>query len=138
MTDVFFRAFPAAITRNGRQLDGRLVPYDLPTQVADPLPDGKHDIYHEGFRRGAFDGQVSTGGKNKGVFTRISLIHKHEGGLGYLGPFTMLREEHDGLYGTASILPTQAENVAALLEDGIDELSIEFRLRGTNPTSIDD
>jgi HK97 family phage prohead protease len=105
--------------------------------VADPTDNGKHDVYREGFRRGAFDGQVLTGGKNKGVFTRIGLIHKHEGGLGYLGPFTHLREGADGLYGTASIVSSKSTDVADLLDDGIDELSIEFRLRGAESTIVD-
>lgn len=136
----FFRAFPATIQQRGpRQLTGRLVPYNLPADVLDELPTGKVDIYREGFRRGAFDGQLQTGTRNKGVFTKIGLIHRHDGGLGYLGPFTRLREEADGLWGDVNVLPTKADDVGALLEDGIDELSIEFRLRpGADSTIVDE
>jgi HK97 family phage prohead protease len=125
---VFYRAVPATIANTEGVLSGRLVPYDVVADVVD-FVDGKPDIYREGFRRGAFDGQLANGQRNKGVFTRIGLIHRHEGGLGYLGPFTSLREGDDGLYGNIKVVPTKAQDVAALLSEGIDELSIEFRLR---------
>jgi HK97 family phage prohead protease len=128
---VFFRAVPAVLEqRDDHMLTGRLVPYDTVANVLDDRGPGvAPDIYQEGFRRGAFDGQVNNARTNKGVLTRIGFIHRHDGGLGYLGPFVGLRDEPDGLWGDVSILPTKAEDVGALLRNGIDELSIEFRLR---------
>lgn len=127
MSDRFFRAFPTVLKQSSpRHLTGRLVPYNVPTRVLDELPDGELDIYQEGFRPGAFEPQVNA--RERGVLNKIGLIHRHEGGLGYLGPFVALREEADGLWGDVTILPTRADDVATLLEAGVNELSIEFRL----------
>jgi len=135
---VFMRAFPAQLEQTDDQtLTGRLVPYGVVADVLDEV-EGRYDIYREGFQRGAFDGQVLTGARNKGVLTKIGLIHRHDGGLGYLGPFTALRERDDGLWGDVTILPTKAPDVAALLRAGVDELSIEFRLRKEPNTMVDD
>jgi HK97 family phage prohead protease len=120
-------------------LTGRLVPYDVVADVLDEKPDGGYDIYKEGFRRGAFSPQVTNGANNKAILTKIGLIHRHDGGLGYLGPFVGLREEKDGLWGDVMILPTKADDVGALLDAGIEELSIEFRLPPPDThTSVDD
>lgn len=131
------RAFPSDIVRTGqRQLTGRLVPYNEIADVMDILADGRYDIYREGFKPGAFAPQA--GIKGKGIVEKIGLVHRHEGGLGYLGPFTALREEPDGLWGDALILPTKAEDVGALLQAGVDELSIEFRSVAQDHTMVDD
>src|SRR5215471_16331154 len=124
---VFMRAYPAQVEQSGpQQLTGRLVPYDVSADVLDILENGKPDIYKEGFRRGAFDGQVEPGRTNSRVLTKIGLIHRHEGGLGYLGPFVGLRDEPDGLWGDVNILPSKADDVLSLLQSGVDELSVEF------------
>jgi HK97 family phage prohead protease len=122
----YYRAFPTAIERTGQhQLTGRLVPWDTPTQVADPTdtPD-KWDIYKEGFRRGAFEPQIRAV-----KHAKISLVHRHGvQGLGFLGPFIALRDQPDGLYGDVKIVTTKRADVEDLLEAGVDQLSIEFRL----------
>lgn len=136
MTQTFLRAFPSSIERTGpRQLTGRLVPYNVVTDVADPVGDGKFDFYREGFRPGAFAGQANI--REKGVLNKISLIHRHDGGLGFLGPFTALREQSDGLYGDVVVLRSKANDVEDLLDAGVDELSVEFRLRAGNHTDVD-
>lgn len=134
------RAYPTSIQatgddNGGRVLTGKLVPYDTASMVLDWLPDGKPDIYHEGFRRGAFGPQVDS--NNKGVWHKISLIHKHEGGLGFLGSFIALREEVDGLYGDAKIVRTKTTDVEDLLDMGVNELSVEFRLPTIDSTQVD-
>lgn len=124
---VLVRAFPTDLERTGpRTLTGRLVPYNQPTDVLDLLPDGGLDLYTEGFRPGAFATQANS--REKGVVNKIGLVHSHEGGLGFLGPFTALREDGDGLYGDASVLRSKADDVEDLLANGVDELSIEFRI----------
>lgn len=139
----YFRAVPApvlgSVSRNGQRfLTGRLVPYGVIAQVLDELPDGKVDYYREGFRSGAFGPQAGPTVIDK--LSKIGLHHTHEqgGGLGYLGPFVGLRDEPDGLYGDVRIMPSLIDNVNALLESGVDELSIEFALpsRSTN-TEVD-
>jgi HK97 family phage prohead protease len=134
-TGPFRRAFPALVERTGpRELSGRLVPYNESADVVD-FVDGVPELYREGFRPGVF-GRQSAGAK--GIIAKIGLVHRHDGGLGYLGPFVALREAPDGLYGAVRILPTLAENVGALLDEGIDELSVEFRLAGSENTVLED
>jgi HK97 family phage prohead protease len=133
---VLVRAFPTVLERTGpRTLTGRLVPYNLATDVADLLPDGTHDIYREGFRPMAFSTQATS--TEKGVIARIGLAHRHDNGLGYLGPFASLREGDDGLYGDVSILRSKADDVEDLLANGVNELSIEFRVPQANGTEVD-
>jgi HK97 family phage prohead protease len=138
MTDkrTFLRAFPSTIERTGpRQLTGRLVPYGVVTDVGDELPDGSVEVYREGFKHGAFSPQAKL--TEPGVLSKISLIHRHNGGLGYLGPFTALREEQDGLYGDVTVLRSKADDVEDLLSSGVDDLSVEFRLPKSGGTEVD-
>lgn len=137
-TGPFWRAYPAQIERVSEGvLSGRLVPYGMSTDVVDFLPTGP-ELYREGFRPGAFAPQAMS--ENKAVALKIGLVHRHEGGLGYLGPFVRLRDAADGLYGEAQIMPTLQSNVEALLRAGVTELSVEFRLRGSEreATEIDE
>lgn len=124
---VHVRAFEDAglDMRDGR-LTGRLVPYDKPALVMDTLPNGRADIYEEGFRRGAFDRLLVDPKANAG---RIEFKHRHDGGLGYLGPGIDLEERDDGMYGTFQIVSTKRDDVADLLAAGHRGLSIEFRER---------
>lgn len=109
--------------RDGR-LTGRLVPYDSPAWVHDTLPDGRPDIYREGFRKGAFERLLRDPKGNAG---RLEFKHRHDGGLGYLGPGVEIEERDDGMYGTFQILRSMREDVADLLAAGHRGLSIEFR-----------
>jgi HK97 family phage prohead protease len=139
-SEIHLRAFPTTLEASDvlpdgrRLLTGRLVPYDVKTAVLDPLPGGRFDIYEEGFRRGAFTPQV----QQPRLWSKIGFIHSHEGGLGFLGPFTSLREEHDGLYGDVRILRSKVEDVEDLIESGVRELSVEFRLGRTGSTDVDE
>lgn len=129
----YLRAFPTMLQRTGaRQLTGRLVPYNEATDVLDELPGGEMDIYREGFRPGAFAPQANT--RAKGVLNKIGLVHRHDGGLGYLGPFVALREQPDGLWGDVDVLRSRADDVEDLIAAGVDELSVEFRLPRANHT----
>jgi HK97 family phage prohead protease len=134
MTQPLIRAYPAQLERSGpRQLTGRLVPYGVVADVVDFASDGTFEQYQEGFRRGAFKPQAYL----KDKLAKIGLVHTHEGGLGYLGPFADLREEDDGLYGVVNILRSKQSDVEDLLESGVDELSVEFRLPKTGGTEVD-
>jgi HK97 family phage prohead protease len=133
-----FRAFPTTLERRGQhELSGRLVPYGEVADVLDVV-DGKPEIYREGFRRGAFADHLALMATNKGVRNRIHLVHRHEGGLGQIGQFKAIRDEPDGLWGDAVLLPTKADDVEMLLDMGVDELSIEFRLTGAANTVTED
>jgi hypothetical protein len=72
------------------------------------------------------------------VARRVRFIHSHEAGLGYLGPFTALREESDGLWGDAEVLRSRAGDVEDLLAAGVRELSVEFHLTGPQSTQVDE
>jgi HK97 family phage prohead protease len=137
---VFYRAVPWELETVGRErLTGRIVPFDRSTVVVDldEATGRPADIYTEGFRRGAFDRQVNS--REKGVLARIGLVHRHEGprGAGYFGPFIGLRNGSDGLYGDVRVLPGRADDLEALLESGVNELSVEFRLVGEDHTHVD-
>jgi HK97 family phage prohead protease len=134
---LYVRAFSTELTiASPRQLTGRLVPYNVTADVLDELGDGKVDIYREGFRPGAFAPQANT--REKGVLNKIALVHRHEGGLGFLGPFVALREKPDGLWGDVSVLRSKAPDVEDLLAAGVNELSVEFRLPRVGHTEVDD
>ena len=133
---IYTRAFPTQLERTGpRTLTGRLMPYGVVTNIADPKPEGGFDLYSEGFRPGAFADQINT--RAPKALRNIGLHHRHEGGLGFLGPFTALREANDGLYGEVTILQSKATDVEDLLDAGIDELSVEFRLPHPRATQVD-
>jgi HK97 family phage prohead protease len=131
------RAYPSMIEQTGpRKLTGRLVPYNHPTDVADPIGNGEFELYREGFRPGAFSPQVNS--TDHRAWNNIGLVHRHDGGLGYLGPFVALREEPDGLWGDVTILRSRANDVEDLLTAGVSELSVEFRLPRVDHTEVDD
>lgn len=122
---IHLRAFPADLSYRDGVLVGRFVPYNVTATVLDELPDGTLDIYDEGFRPRAFSRQASS--SEAGVIRRISLVHAHEGGLGFLGPAQAMRDAPDGLYGEIAVLRSRRDDVADLLKAGIEELSIEYR-----------
>jgi HK97 family phage prohead protease len=136
-TSTHIRAFSTQLVQSStRELVGRFVPYDLATDVLDELPGGGIDVYKEGFRRGSFATQANS--KEPGVLRRISLQHAHEGGLGYLGPVTELRDESDGLWGTVAVLRSKASDVEDLLASGVSELSVEFRLPAQGQNTVEE
>lgn len=125
--DVHTRTIPVDLELVEGHLYGRLMPYGVSAPVVDELPNGGIDAYIEGFRRGAVARQAAA--QEPGVLRRIMLKHEHADGLGYLGPLVSLEEREDGGYGDFMVLPSHRENVAALHELGIRELSVEFATR---------
>lgn len=135
MTQLHVRA--AALEYSEGQLFGRLVPYDVSARVVDVLADGKLDVYQEGFRSGAFATQTAS--TEPGVIKRVAFwhTHDHQDGAGYFGPARSLVEKPDGLHGEFRVLSSKRADLADLLDEGINQLSIEFReMRGG--TSVDD
>lgn len=118
-----FRSFATQIEqREEGILTAQFVPWDQTADVADPLPDGKLDVYVEGFRRGAFDGQVNN--DNPGRIRMIRFRNRHGGDD--LGWAIALRNTDGGLEGDIQVLPSRREDVKALLAGGVDGLSAEF------------
>lgn len=106
-----------------RTVEALLAPWDTPAQVFDVV-DGRLDMYREGFRRGAADRQVNS--PEPGTIKRITLKDQHEGGIGKLGHLIALRNSDAGLHGVAQVLPSRIEDFDAMMELGIDGLSVEF------------
>lgn len=127
----------ASLELSEGQLFGRLVPLDVSARVADVLPDGKVDVYTEGFRAGVFDRQMAA--KDPAMIGRVGFWHTHEHneGAGYFGPARSLTQEADGIYGEFRVLPSKREDIRTLMQEGHVDLSIEFRER-TGGTSVDD
>lgn len=125
--DLHTRTIPVNLELAEGRLFGRLMPYGVSAPVVDELPNGGIDAYIEGFRRGAVARQAAA--QEPGVLRRIMLKHEHADGLGYLGPLVSLEERDDAAYGGFMVLPSHRENVAALHELGIREISIEFATR---------
>jgi HK97 family phage prohead protease len=98
-----------------RTLDARFVPYNTPTRIDARLT--------EEFLPGAFRAQLKDPSR-----IPLALGHIPHGGE-VIGKVVSLREEADGLYGTARISQTRAgDDALALLRDGVyDAVSIGFR-----------
>lgn len=109
-----------------RVLSLRAVPYNETAHVVDELPNGKLDLYTEAFKPGAFTRQAAS--TEPGVLRKITLRHLHDAdyGLGFLGQVSALRESSDGLHADIPILRSRVDDVADLIANGVDCVSIEY------------
>lgn len=127
MVDVLKRSIPTSIERTDkRTLECRFAPFGVTANVFDPLPDGNVERYRESFAPSVFDRQLAAAEKGHGVLQRITFVDEHHEGLGKVGFTTMLRKASDGIYGAVRILPSRIDDVDAMLEEGINQLSVEF------------
>jgi len=121
------RAFGLAadVDLTGRTLSARFVPYGVVADVVDVF-DGQAVRYREGFDPGAFAVQATS--REPGVARRIAMRHLHGRGegLGYLGSVSALHEQPDGLHGDVLLSPSRVDDVADLLAQGVDGVSVEF------------
>jgi HK97 family phage prohead protease len=116
------RTFPVEVAEgDGRTLDTRIVPYNVPATVIDP-PDPVP--YEEVFLPGAFARQVANPDRVK-----VWLNFEHEQGLrGIVGHGIALRDQPDGLYGAFRMHEnTDGDKALGFVNEGIvSGLSIEF------------
>lgn len=119
MSDHLYRAAAPDVEVDGRTVSGILVPWDTPTRINADLV--------EGFRSGAFDGQMPRP-------QRVPFARGHLGPNGTMGGVAVgkmvnLRNDAAGLYGEAKVSETPAgDELLTLLRDGVYEaLSIGFR-----------
>jgi HK97 family phage prohead protease len=106
---------------DGRTLDARIVPYDVPTVVADPPA---MRPYREVFLHGAFERQIAAPGRVK-----VWLNFEHEQGIrGIVGHGLELQERTDGLYGSFRVHENPDGDKALQLVDQelLTGLSLEF------------
>jgi Escherichia/Staphylococcus phage prohead protease len=120
----FVRSFelPLADAWDGRTLDVRVVPYNVPTTVADPP---RFTPYRESFLRGAFEKQLTTPGRD-----RVWLNVEHEQGFrGAIGRSLKFSDHEDGLHGSFGVLENaDGDKALSLIRDGfLTGLSLEFK-----------
>jgi len=112
---------PLADCWDGRTLDVRIVPYNVPTLVADP-PDFRP--YREAFEPGAFQRQLTTPGRDK-----VWLNIEHDQGWGgTIGRSLTFAEHDDGLHGSFGVDEgADGDKALRLVADGfLSGLSLEF------------
>lgn len=117
--DVFTRSMPVAeLELDGDHLEAILVPWETPAKIyGDPE---EPEPYLEGWMRGAFDSQISSPAHVRSV----ALLPKH-GSTEFYGFGEKIVDIEAGLYGRMRVL--ERDRVRAMVEAGIDSVSIEFQ-----------
>lgn len=119
---VHIRTFEAELAEgDGRTIEGRIVPYEVPAVVADG-PRGP--AYREQFARGAFGAQLRAPNR-----VRVLLNFEHDQGIrGIVGHAVGLEDRFDGLHGTFRALgDADGDKALQLVNEGLLRgLSLEF------------
>jgi HK97 family phage prohead protease len=119
---VHVRAFEAELAEgDGRTIEGRIVPYEVPALVAD---DPRGRAYREQFARGAFVAQLRAPSR-----VRVLLNFEHDQTLrGVVGHAVALEDRFDGLHGQFRALPdADGDKALQLVNEGLlTGLSLEF------------
>jgi HK97 family phage prohead protease len=119
---IHVRSFEADFAEgDGRTIEGRIVPYETPAQVAD---DPRGPVYREQFARGAFLAQLRAPNR-----VRVLLNFEHDQSLrGIVGHAVGLEDRFDGLHGTFRALQDgDGDKALALVNEGLLRgLSLEF------------
>lgn len=125
MTAALIRAMPGPVELVDRDtIRGRMVPWGVDAEVVDELPGGRYDRYIESFASGAFDAQRTSG--NRGTINKIEFVETHTGGLGKIGYALELDNRDDGAWAVFRVLPRHRDDIAQMVDDGIDGLSVRF------------
>lgn len=116
--EVFTRSVPATeVALDGSTLEAMFVPWNEPTTIY-----GEGDPYQEGFKRGAFTRQLE---RFPQTIKAVTLIPEH-GSTEHYGRTRQLTETDAGLHGVVTVMASHREDVAQLVEMGVEHLSIEF------------
>lgn len=124
MTRTLYREVsgPVDIDRDGT-IFGRIVEWDVDAEVVEPIDVG-FDHYVERWARGAFDAQARS--TNRGTLAKVELRETHVEGLGKVGYALAFEGRDDGEYATLRVLPRHRDDIAQMVADGIDGLSVGF------------
>lgn len=109
------------VALDGNTLEALLVPWDVAVDVADITVDGV-DRYREGFRRTAFDMQMA---EAPSTMRGVVLMPRHESSETF-GHMREAKATDKGFHAVMSLLPSRRDDVAGMVADGIDSVSIEF------------
>jgi phage head maturation protease len=128
MAESLKRAMPTTLERiDKRTLACRYIPFGIKAMVVDPTPDGGLERYAEEFGPTVLDRQLRAAEKAGGVLQRVTLMDEHSSENGTKVGYTIeMERQTDGIYGVARLLPSRIDDVEALLEDGVNQLSVEF------------
>jgi HK97 family phage prohead protease len=103
------------------ELDALLVPYDVTRTVVDQIDDGRLDRYRENFAPGVFAAQVADPARHRGITLRDG--HTNRDRAGYA---LELSDDAAGVRGRFRILPNAFDDIAMMLDDGVDGISVGF------------
>lgn len=111
--EILVREFPVELAADGRTIDMRVVPYNIPATVADPP---SFTPYEEVWMPGAFDKQLAAANR-----VQAWLNFEHEQGIrGIIGHGTELRDAPDGLHGSFRVLDNgDGDKALQLVHDGV-------------------
>lgn len=124
MTDTLIREMSGPVeVVDASTIAGRIVPWECDTEVFE-IVDGRSAHYVERWQRGAFDAQARS--TNRGTVAKIELRESHLGGLGKVGYALSFDGRDDGEYAVLRVLPRYRDDVAQMVDDGIDGFSVGF------------
>jgi hypothetical protein len=128
---LLIRAVVSEITRTDKNiLEAKLMPYNTRQEVTDLTADGL-DTYIEEMADSMFTQQIETRDPTH-TLARIKFLDGHpdsptSGGHGTkMGWATMLRKDGGWLFGSFKILPSRVSDVEAMLDGGINNVSVGY------------
>lgn len=122
------------------QVEGRIVPFDVPATVTAPHPDtGDVTRFTEVFRRGSLAAMIQ-GLTARGWTGAVSLNLDHRSGVpDLIGYATVIEEHDDGAYGTFQLhVDDQLQKIKSMLNSSHRGLSIGFvdKRHRTDPDGV--
>jgi hypothetical protein len=113
---------------DGKTVEGRIVPYGIPTEIREYDPDAKAiKVYKEQFLQRSCLG-MAQGVAKRGNAGFISFLMEHESGFdAKIGYATDLRDESDGAYATFRLYDSHdLPKVQSMLRESHTGLSVNF------------
>jgi hypothetical protein len=130
--DLITRSFTADLTFDGRTVEGVVVPYDEPAEVADDL--GPEPVYREVFTETSFARQLQGIAARPALLKRVGLNLDHRAELDrHIGYMTAATSTPTGLAGRFALYPSaNLDLVRSMLTETHTGLSVECALASWN------